>query len=266
MITRQAGFPGRFPRITQGPQRGRAMNKNELTQIDLFGKLILDFANISDLERAFFVLLRNTEEALGFHHGFRKRAETKFLSLSDYSRHETLELLKLSKAFLIELLNGISRNRPLYFEMAMHRYIAIYNRFCRSNFVILENCLFAEKPPFDENDLLRGDYRDTLNSVDMKVPPEVSSSYWKSHPNQYPVMDIFTTGRIHSHERVITYCVIKYFEHERHKQIIRHCRYCDEFFISNDIRQQRCKKESCKKAYEREKKQKQRDRDPVKYM
>lgn len=50
------------------------------------------------------------------------------------------------------------------------------------------------------------------------------------------------------------------------RQKLKYCSYCGEFYIANDIRQQRCKKESCKKSYEKEKKQKQRDRDPVKYM
>lgn len=47
---------------------------------------------------------------------------------------------------------------------------------------------------------------------------------------------------------------------------LRLCPYCGNFFIAEDLRQQRCKKEECRRAYERNKKKKQRDTDPVKYV
>jgi len=43
------------------------------------------------------------------------------------------------------------------------------------------------------------------------------------------------------------------------------CHYCNKFYVASDIRQKKCKNEECRKQYEREKKQKQRKNDPVKY-
>jgi hypothetical protein len=48
---------------------------------------------------------------------------------------------------------------------------------------------------------------------------------------------------------------------------IKHCPYCEDVFIAKSIsRTTRCYKSSCEKAYQRDKKRKQRANDPVKYI
>lgn len=47
---------------------------------------------------------------------------------------------------------------------------------------------------------------------------------------------------------------------------LKKCPFCLEFFIADDIRRQRCKKDECRKEYERQKKRKQRAENPVKYV
>ena len=48
---------------------------------------------------------------------------------------------------------------------------------------------------------------------------------------------------------------------------IKKCQYCRSFFYANDIRRvTRCYSDDCEKAYQRIKKQKQREKDPVKYL
>lgn len=49
------------------------------------------------------------------------------------------------------------------------------------------------------------------------------------------------------------------------RRSLKLCPYCENFFIAGDKRQQRCKNKDCKRAYEREKKQRQREKDPAKY-
>jgi len=46
---------------------------------------------------------------------------------------------------------------------------------------------------------------------------------------------------------------------------LKQCPHCQKFFIAKDIKRKRCYSDECRKAYEREKKQKQREKDPVKY-
>lgn len=46
---------------------------------------------------------------------------------------------------------------------------------------------------------------------------------------------------------------------------LKKCPFCNKFYIADDIRQKKCKSDDCKKAYEREKKRKQREKDPVTY-
>lgn len=47
---------------------------------------------------------------------------------------------------------------------------------------------------------------------------------------------------------------------------IKLCPYCERFFIAKDIKRKRCYSESCSREYEKEKKRKQRDDDPLTYM
>jgi len=46
---------------------------------------------------------------------------------------------------------------------------------------------------------------------------------------------------------------------------IKQCPYCEKFYIAKDIKRQRCYSKKCQREYERQRKQKQREDDPVKY-
>lgn len=47
---------------------------------------------------------------------------------------------------------------------------------------------------------------------------------------------------------------------------LKRCPYCNKYFIAKDSKRKRCYSESCAREYEKEKKQKQRNDDPVKYL
>jgi hypothetical protein len=52
---------------------------------------------------------------------------------------------------------------------------------------------------------------------------------------------------------------------KKDRRKLKKCPFCNKFYIADDIRQKKCKSDDCKKAYERKKKQKQREKDPAKY-
>ncbi len=62
------------------------------------------------------------------------------------------------------------------------------------------------------------------------------------------------------------YCFIKYLEEDMHFKRIKKCPYCQKFYIAKSInRKTCCYLNDCEKAYQRDKKRKQRDKNPVKY-
>lgn len=63
---------------------------------------------------------------------------------------------------------------------------------------------------------------------------------------------------------VAKYSLLEFLIHYDRRKL-KKCPYCLNFFIAKDIKRQRCYSAECRKAFERIKKQKQRDKDPVKY-
>lgn len=63
---------------------------------------------------------------------------------------------------------------------------------------------------------------------------------------------------------IMYFCLTEFLlNNDRRK--LKKCPYCHKFFRADRINQQRCKSDECRKAYDRSKKRKQRERDPVKY-
>ena len=68
------------------------------------------------------------------------------------------------------------------------------------------------------------------------------------------------------YDLTIIYCFFKFFREENNHKYLKKCILCDDFFIAKDTRKTKCYSSECIKKYEREKKRKQRDNDPVKYV
>ena len=67
--------------------------------------------------------------------------------------------------------------------------------------------------------------------------------------------------------RMLSYSLISFLtKSNQNTRKLKRCTFCHDFFIANDVRKQRCKSDDCRKAYEREKKRKQRQEDPVRYL
>lgn len=63
------------------------------------------------------------------------------------------------------------------------------------------------------------------------------------------------------------YCLQRSFSKDREiRHKIRRCPICNRFFVAKNKQRTFCYKIECIRAYEREKKAKQRDKDPVKYV
>ncbi len=56
------------------------------------------------------------------------------------------------------------------------------------------------------------------------------------------------------------------FMDSKDKNRLRRCPYCKKFYIAKDTKREKCYSPECRKEYEREKKRKQRNNDPVKYL
>ena len=61
--------------------------------------------------------------------------------------------------------------------------------------------------------------------------------------------------------------MVEFFRGRHNRKYIKECPYCGNFFIAKDIkRKTRCYSKECDKEYQRYKKRKQRENDPVKYV
>lgn len=60
------------------------------------------------------------------------------------------------------------------------------------------------------------------------------------------------------------YSLAEFLIHNDRRKL-KKCPYCEGFYIAKDIKRQRCYSKKCQREYERQRKQKQREDDPVKY-
>ena len=64
---------------------------------------------------------------------------------------------------------------------------------------------------------------------------------------------------------IVSYSLVEFLRKNNLKKL-KLCPFCNNFFIAKDTkREKRCYSKECEKTYQREKKRKQRENDPVKY-
>ncbi len=68
------------------------------------------------------------------------------------------------------------------------------------------------------------------------------------------------------YDTTIAFCLFEFFREESNQKYLKKCLLCGDFFIAADTRRTKCYSSQCIKKYEREKKRKQRNDDPVKYV
>lgn len=64
---------------------------------------------------------------------------------------------------------------------------------------------------------------------------------------------------------VVSYSLVEFLRKNNFKKL-KVCPFCNNFFTAGDIRRTRCYEKECERAYQRDKKRKQRENDPVKYV
>jgi len=66
--------------------------------------------------------------------------------------------------------------------------------------------------------------------------------------------------------RVCCFSVIQFIDKEKNRKRLKKCPHCNLFFIAKDNKRKRCYSEHCKREYEKQKKQKQRNDHPEIYV
>jgi hypothetical protein len=64
---------------------------------------------------------------------------------------------------------------------------------------------------------------------------------------------------------VVSYSLVEFLRKNNFRKL-KICPFCNNFFIAGNISRTRCKEKECERAYQRNKKRKQRQNDPVKYV
>jgi hypothetical protein len=108
-----------------------------------------------------------------------------------------------------------------------------------------------------ESSLLTSESKKIWNS-----PFHAYHNVWISGPDsQFPSKHIFNEFV----RSFIAHSFVAFVEKVDVKRI-KQCPYCDSFFIARDLKRKRCYSDECGKAYSREKKRKQRENNPVRYI
>lgn len=68
------------------------------------------------------------------------------------------------------------------------------------------------------------------------------------------------------YEFPIVHYVVSYFKTSKNAEYIKQCPYCEYFFLATSKNRARCYAPECERAYQRDKKRKQRENDPLKYV
>ena len=69
----------------------------------------------------------------------------------------------------------------------------------------------------------------------------------------------------HFVKSIVGYSIWQFLSNNDRRKL-KQCPYCEKFYIAKDIKRQRCYSKKCQREYERQKKQKQREDDPEKYL
>lgn len=159
---------------------------------------------------------------------------------------ELSALRKDIKKILMDKIDG----KNLYETEELHKILSCYDNqretiYLRPFFKVLKDGEIGEFFHISEEDFLSSRY----SSND--APFNNSPFYY------FP----WTTG----YEILVVELFIKYFIFEK-KHSLKRCKYCNKFLIPSHGNAILCNSNSCKRKYEREKKRKQREEDPLKYI
>ena len=162
------------------------------------------------------------------------------------------------------LLDEVRKGQAFSEIKGVRTLVGLYNGFNRSRLKIspaggfYNEILELREDAFhtDENKIDLSPYED-FNSL---FPTE--EKHYKVYPRRGKV-DI-SLGWLKPFRITIIFCAVEFLRTMDSKKL-KKCPYCEVYFMAKDAKRIRCYAQECRKKYERQKKQKQREDDPVKY-
>jgi hypothetical protein len=221
----------------------------------LYRKVILDFANAPSFNEGFFTLLENIPAALEFspkatekvrayrpsclltpkndpQYEYRNFERERGQSFFDFGENVVWVLSKLASGLKLSELTLKGDDLPPM--SPLEPFLVIYNGRFRPIMELAEDELMLGKSSL-------------LNERSFLLDLEIGSQ---------------GTTLLYA----LAYCLIEFLKVPTNRSHVRQCPVCNKFFLAKNLKRTRCYSSSCEKAYQRERKQRQREGDPVKYV
>lgn len=275
------------------------MANHDKEKLDQYAKAVIDYLNADNLNEAFFGLLDNIEKVLGFDDGWANSLKRygvyceledkpdfpeviiwnpdwdhpdlshinwpsshnhpswhsyeryqEYLSNLSYQTNRNIEKITGHIEPAINSFYDIRKNGHILVNESFSVLLNIYNAYCRSfisyNVIMLNDDSFDNEfkpePPFDE----------------------ASFSMFYRNEDDNRLMPVIITEKVFL---ALVFCLVEYIIDSKDNRFkIKKCPFCEKYFPAKNLKRTRCYRPACEKAYQREKKQKQRDKNPVKYV
>lgn len=247
---------------------GKSKIRNQEKLQDLFFKyntyrdIIVDMNNINENEDLILEMCSNFIDDIFKYVEIGNRIleilhVKKLVSLERYKQIETkayyyYNLIKKEhdhidtiRTRLCESLKRITKNHQLSKD-DLEDILSIYNNIKISKLYVTEKGDIEEQTSFVNQKIF-------LNRDDKNNFSSAFGYYSKFHCNCI-------------YHQIISYSFVNFLRNANSKNLLKECPYCKSYFIAEDERRSKCYSSACIKKYEREKKRKQREDDPVTYL
>lgn len=231
------------------------MKKKEKERYLLYGQLLVDFANANNAKDAFKSIVNNWLEANDCQHYSRDIEEgqkyyTNLLDQNEEKRQQADNLREQVALLLSQFIkNGKLpdvQNKPDKLSERLYLFAT-----CKDNedthIMMYGFKAFSKELPYKEIEM------PFITMVMHNSPMKIGDAYFPPPHDEY----------CHC-EDLLAYCFTLFTQNFPKR--LKQCPYCSRLFIANDSKKLHCYSEKCDKEYEKKKKQKQRNDDPVTYL
>lgn len=245
--SRRGVFPDPLLRMQNLPDRygSRGMQKAK----DLYAEAVVNFVNTDDPQEAFFE----------FYDRFRIALKCDF----------NLELEPVTdRTFVIENYNLDYTNFEECLSSLMDEIIIIQESYKEKLTNIKEMGL---------RESVRGEgygipcYILSIDEETGELTPPFSKNQFVENGRAFCDLEYLNDGDLLEYvndvDWALTFCLQRFSLCDKnYRQRIRQCPICGHFFLAKNARRERCYGPECEKAYRREQKRRQREKDPVRYI
>ncbi|PKN39057.1 MAG: hypothetical protein CVU62_02345 [Deltaproteobacteria bacterium HGW-Deltaproteobacteria-2] len=164
------------------------------------------------------------------------------------------------RGFLRHFLEELTHSNELIEISLIHTILQSYNE-CRHDYYLDDqDDIIKMQLPFEEYEF--GEWAEGYGSDNFIGSWEMKSVGHWYRGNSFQFM--FEWDNLIF--RVCCFSAMQFINKKEDRKRLKKCPYCNLFFIAKDNKRQRCYEESCAREYEKEKKRKQREDDPVTYL